>query len=82
MIFFGCTVLKIKSGDDKEISKHNPGLLVRYKVEYISHYREIDGGSLIYMKDCKVYVKETVKELDMILNGANDKTVGLLYGNV
>lgn len=82
MIFVGFTIMRLKyANEEKERSFSPNGIKVRYKIENISHYQEYSSTeSIVYIKGAKLWVKETVEELDMIFNGANDKTVGLLYG--
>lgn len=80
MKFFAVTVNKLLVYVNKEETVFDPAIKVRYRIEDIQRYQELDGKAIVYFEGSKLYVEESVEQIDLILNGANEKTVGLLYG--
>lgn len=85
MKFLAFTLVKLKNKDGTEKDHSKAPIKIRYNIDRIDFYHEYNGtncAACVWLKDGdKMYCKETIEELDLILNGANGKTVGVLYGN-
>lgn len=80
MLFIGLTIYKVKykDGSSKDVE---PNIRLRYSIKDIEFYQEHNNGTSLVTKDnTRFYCKETVEQIDMLLNGADGKIVGLLYG--
>lgn len=82
-MFLKLTVVKSEDMDKKE-TKFETHVRVRYPIKEVSFYQEYnakDINAIVRLSNgTKFYVKESIEELDLIVDGANQKTTGLLYG--
>lgn len=80
--FVAFTLTKIIHKDKTEKDFAASPIRIRYAIDKVELYHEYSKtSSVIMLKDGdRLYCKETIDELDLIFNGANEKIVGLLYG--